>query len=96
LVQATVVWRHELRGGFLMPHTLERLAPAGIPWVPTCVLCGRPVELETCKTDERGKSIHEQCYLRKIRLKHASERVWHSHLSVHQGRAFASNGALKS
>jgi hypothetical protein len=65
-----------------MPNTLEHPAYAGIRWVPTCVLCGRPVKLETCKTDECGKCIHEQCYVRKIRLEQASERVWHSHLSL--------------
>jgi hypothetical protein len=44
--------------------------PAPFRWVPTCALCNDPVELETCKTDESGKAIHEECYLRKmIRLK---------------------------
>jgi hypothetical protein len=64
-----------------MPQTLERAAPASIRWVPICVLCDRPVDLETCNTDERGKFVHEHCYLRKIRLQQASECVWHSHLS---------------
>jgi hypothetical protein len=36
-------------------------------WVPTCALCNGPVELETCKTDERGRAVHEECYVRKIR-----------------------------
>jgi hypothetical protein len=47
----------------------------------TCALCNRPVELKTCKTDESGKVIHPECYLRQIRLKQAFERIWHSHLS---------------
>ncbi len=63
-----------------MPHTLERLAPASTRWVPLCVLCSRPVRLETCNTDERGKFVHEQCYFRKIKLKQSFEHVWHSHL----------------
>jgi hypothetical protein len=36
-------------------------------WVPSCVLCNRSVELETCKVDERGSAVHEECYVRKIR-----------------------------
>jgi len=30
---------------------------------PTCSLCHKPVELETTKVDERGKAVHEECYL---------------------------------
>jgi hypothetical protein len=37
-------------------------------WVATCALCNSPVELETCKTDERGKAVHEECYVRKLRV----------------------------
>jgi hypothetical protein len=37
-------------------------------WVATCALCNSPVELETCKTDERGKPVHEACYVRKVRV----------------------------
>jgi len=28
----------------------------------TCVQCGRPVLLETAKTDERGQAVHQECY----------------------------------
>jgi hypothetical protein len=41
-------------------------APSGTRWVPTCVVCNNTVELETCKTDESGKALHEECYLRKL------------------------------
>jgi hypothetical protein len=44
-------------------------------WVPTCALCNKPVQLETCKTDECGKAIHQECYIGKVtrlkRLNHA-------------------------
>ena len=79
-----------------MPNTLEHSSPEIIKWVPTCVLCGKSVKLETCKTDEYGKCIHEQSYVRKIRLEQASERVWHSHLSLDNNpRGFAPSGVLK-
>lgn len=27
-----------------------------------CAICGRPVQLEVAKTDERGRAVHEDCY----------------------------------
>jgi hypothetical protein len=42
-------------------------------WVPSCALCNRPVELETCKADERGSAVHEECYVRKVRV--SADRV---------------------
>ena len=33
---------------------------------PRCVVCGKPVQLESTKTDEFGQAIHESCYLRRI------------------------------
>jgi hypothetical protein len=36
-------------------------------WTPACAVCKAPVELETCNTDERGRAVHEECYVRKIR-----------------------------
>jgi hypothetical protein len=32
----------------------------------TCPICKQPVSLERCKTDEDGRAIHEDCYVRKI------------------------------
>lgn len=32
----------------------------------TCPICQHPVSLERCKTDEDGRAIHEDCYVRKI------------------------------
>ena len=30
-----------------------------------CFICARPIALETSKTDECGKAVHEDCYVRK-------------------------------
>jgi|HubBroStandDraft_2_1064218.scaffolds.fasta_scaffold194970_2 hypothetical protein len=34
--------------------------------IPLCSVCHTSVDLETAKTDEDGKPIHEECYLAKI------------------------------
>jgi hypothetical protein len=28
----------------------------------TCWICGYPVPLPECKTDDRGRAVHENCY----------------------------------
>jgi hypothetical protein len=40
------------------------------PQVPLCSFCNLPVKLETSKTDEYGRAIHEACYL--MRLNHTA------------------------
>ena len=30
-----------------------------------CCICTIPIPLETSKTDEHGKGVHEECYVRK-------------------------------
>lgn len=35
---------------------------------PRCSMCVKPVPLETCKTDEAGKAVHEECYVLKVKL----------------------------
>jgi hypothetical protein len=38
--------------------------------LPKCSICNEPVELATSKTDEDGKAVHEDCYVRRMmRLK---------------------------
>jgi hypothetical protein len=32
-----------------------------------CSICKKPVKLETAKTDELGKTVHEGCYLLKLK-----------------------------
>jgi hypothetical protein len=34
-----------------------------------CAICGEPMELETTKTDEDGKAVHEDCYAARMRLR---------------------------
>jgi hypothetical protein len=34
-----------------------------------CSLCNDPVDLRTAKTDEYGKTIHEECYVLRVRMK---------------------------
>jgi len=38
-----------------------------------CRICGKPVSLETAKTDKFGKAVHEDCYVFKLRLERASQ-----------------------
>ena len=40
-----------------------------------CPLCNEPVALETAKTDENGKAIHEECYALKTLLKQEAKPV---------------------
>jgi hypothetical protein len=40
---------------------------------PKCSICSDPVCLETCKTDEYGQALHEECYVLKLCLK----QEWH-------------------
>ena len=35
---------------------------------PNCWICRKPVELESCKIDEHGQAVHEDCYLAKLAL----------------------------
>jgi hypothetical protein len=31
-----------------------------------CRICGKPVAIETCKTDDGGKAVHEECYVLRL------------------------------
>jgi hypothetical protein len=33
---------------------------------PVCSICQQPIQLETSKTDEKGKPIHEDCYVQRL------------------------------
>jgi len=37
-----------------------------------CSLCDKPVPLESSKTDENGRAVHEECYALGLRLKQAT------------------------
>jgi hypothetical protein len=36
-----------------------------------CSICDKPVALETAKTDEFARAVHEECYLLKLGVKMA-------------------------
>jgi len=36
--------------------------------IPNCWICGRAVSLESCKIDENGWAMHEECYVAKVAL----------------------------
>jgi hypothetical protein len=40
-----------------------------------CPICQLPVPLETAKTDEKGRAIHEQCYVLKLVIAEQQRRV---------------------
>jgi len=40
--------------------------------VVRCSICEQPVSLESVKTDEYGRTIHEECYALKMKLKQAT------------------------
>jgi hypothetical protein len=37
-----------------------------------CSICEQPVSLESAKADEYGRTIHEECYALKMKLKQAT------------------------
>jgi hypothetical protein len=37
-----------------------------------CSICEKPVTLECAKADEYGRTIHEECYALKMKLKRAT------------------------
>jgi hypothetical protein len=53
-----------------IPHRPLTVPAPGHTW--TCWICGGGVSLETCKTDEHGKAVHEECYVARMALERAS------------------------
>ena len=39
-------------------------------FTPICPFCNLPIVLETSKADERGRAVHEDCYVLKVALHH--------------------------
>ena len=39
-----------------------------------CWICGKIVDLKTCKTDEHGSAVHECCYAAKMALAKEAHR----------------------
>lgn len=40
-----------------------------------CWICGRAVSLESCKADEHGNMVHEDCYLVRMKLNNSAPGV---------------------
>lgn len=40
-----------------------------------CAICGKPVDLQTAKTNEIGKAVHDECYVLREALKRASQPI---------------------
>jgi hypothetical protein len=40
--------------------------------VPACAICDKSVPLETAKIDEEGQTVHEQCYVLKVKREHVA------------------------
>ena len=62
----------EVKGGRFKQSGLKLVLDA--PGLPRCSLCDKPVPLDTSKTDEYGKAVHEECYLLKMRLNRATSQ----------------------
>jgi hypothetical protein len=39
-----------------------------------CWICNQEVALENCKTDERGWTVHEDCYVARMKFEKESAR----------------------
>jgi hypothetical protein len=39
-------------------------------WTATCAVCDGPVNLKTCKVDERGRPVHEECVKKPSQAAH--------------------------
>jgi hypothetical protein len=37
---------------------------------PLCPICNEPLQLETSKTDENGRAVHEDCYVKQLSASH--------------------------
>jgi len=66
VVATSPAWNGRKLWGLVLP--IPRLVPDA-PALPRCSLCDKPVPLETSKTDEYGKAVHDECYALKMRLK---------------------------
>jgi hypothetical protein len=42
------------------------------PALPACPICNKEVQPETAKTDEVGRTLHEDCYLLRLNLRRST------------------------
>jgi len=45
---------------------MNHIVPAAV--VSICAICKKPASLEIAKTDERGQTVHEECYWLKMKM----------------------------
>jgi len=57
----------------------SKISSIGTSALP-CPICGKPIPMETAKTDADGKAIHDECYGSKEKFENATK-------STHDGRA---------
>lgn len=57
----------------LSPQNVPQKFKRKSPLLLLCRICGKPVAVETAKTDGDGKAIHEDCYVLKVKLEQASK-----------------------
>lgn len=43
-------------------------------FVCICWICGKNVDLNTCKIDEFGEAVHEECYAARIALENGTRK----------------------
>jgi hypothetical protein len=58
-------WGYSLLSQTARRGVFVRKAPAN----PICAICEKPVSLESAKADEHGCTVHEECYVLKIKGK---------------------------
>ena len=40
-----------------------------------CWICGKAVNIDTCKTDEHGRAVHEACYAVRMALENIARKA---------------------
>jgi len=66
------LWKGKYLPQFLVsrPRRYKMFAnPLASLRVPICSICNLPVPLNSAKTDEDGKAVHEDCYLTKLGIR---------------------------
>ena len=51
-----------------MPNVLQFMSKPQI-----CSICNKPVQPDIAVTDQDGKPVHEECYVRKVRQEDAKK-----------------------
>ena len=53
-----------IRDSLVAANGVQRTGP--MEEIVYCYLCGLPLLLGKCRTDEEGRPVHEECYVKKI------------------------------